>query len=98
LELRLSPYKGLSYALQYPGAKVIYRRWNAFTRVDVVHSPGIRSLPGLSYRFTHLPPPQDGLLVDGDDLSPVVLPGSDRLPRTTCRARSHSASALKPKR
>jgi len=77
LELRLSPYKGLSYALQYPGAKVIYRRWNAFSRVDVVHSPGIRSLPGLSYRFTQLPPPQDGLLVDGDDLSPVMLPGAD---------------------
>jgi hypothetical protein len=77
LDLRLSPYKGLSYALQYPGAKVIYRRWNAFARVDVVRSPGIRSLPGLSYRFTQLPPPQDGLLVDGDDLSPVMLPGSD---------------------
>ena len=76
LDLRLSPYKGLSYALQYPGAKVIYRRWNAFARVDVVRSPGIRSLPGLSYRFTQLPPPQDGLLVDGDDLSPVMLPGS----------------------
>ena len=77
LDLRLSPYKGLSYALQYPGAEVIYRRWNAFSHVDVVRSPGIRSLPGLSYRFTQLPPPQNGLLVDGDDLSPVVLPNSN---------------------
>ncbi len=73
-ELRLSPYKGLSYALQYPGAEVIYRRWNAFSRVDVVRSPGIRSLPGLSYRFLQAPPPQDGLLLDGDDLSPIVRP------------------------
>jgi hypothetical protein len=77
LDLRLSPYKGLSYALQYPKAEVIYRRWNAFSRVDVVRSPGIRSLPGLSYRFLQPPPPQNGLLVDGDDLSPVVLPGFD---------------------
>jgi len=77
LALRLSPYKGLSYALQYPGAEIIYQRWNAFSRVDVVRSSGIRSLPGLSYRFTQLPPLQNGLLVDGDDLSPVVLPNYD---------------------
>lgn len=76
LELRLSPYKGLSYALQYPGAKVIYRRWNAFSRVDVVSSHGVRSLPGLSYLSPESPPPEHGLLVDGDDLSPVVLPGA----------------------
>jgi hypothetical protein len=30
LKLRISPYKSLSYALQYPGAQVIYRQWNAF--------------------------------------------------------------------
>jgi hypothetical protein len=38
-DLRLSPYKGLSYALQYPGARVIFSRWNAFSRIDVVNSP-----------------------------------------------------------
>jgi hypothetical protein len=78
LTLRLSPYKGLSYALQYPGTEVIYRQWNSFSRVDVVSGSGIRSLPGLSYLSPHPPPPEHGLLVDGDDLSPIVLPGSDR--------------------
>ncbi len=73
LTLRLSPYKGLSYALQYPGAQILYRRWNAFSRVDVVRSGGIHSLPGLSYQNTQPLPSQDGLFVDGDDLS-VVLP------------------------
>jgi len=77
LQLRLSPYKSLAYALQYPGAEVIYQKWNAFSRVDVVRSPGVRSLPGLSYRYSQPPPPQHGLLVDGDDLSPIVLPNSD---------------------
>ncbi|MDI6770455.1 MAG: hypothetical protein QMD04_12390 [Anaerolineales bacterium] len=72
LELRLSPYKSLSYALQYPGAEVIYRRWNAFSRVDVVRSPGIHSLPGLSYRYLQPLPTQDGLLVDGDNLSGIL--------------------------
>lgn len=72
LELRLSPYKSLSYVLQYPGAEVIYRRWNAFSRVDVVRSPGIHSLPGLSYRYLQPLPTQDGLLVDGDNLSGIL--------------------------
>jgi len=71
LELRLSPYKSLSYALQAPGSSVIYRRWNAFSRVDVVRSAGIHSLPGLSYRFLQPLPTLDGLFVDGDDLSPM---------------------------
>lgn len=39
LDLRLSPYKDLSYALQYPGARVIFNRWNAYSRIDVVNSP-----------------------------------------------------------
>jgi hypothetical protein len=77
MELRLSPYKSLSYALQYPNAAIIFQEWNAFSRVDVVQSRGIRSLPGLSYRYLRPPPPEHGLLVDADDLSPIVLPASD---------------------
>jgi hypothetical protein len=77
LELRISPYKSLSYALQYPGSSVISRQWNAFSRVDVVHSGGIHSLPGLSYRYLEPLPSLDGLLVDGDDLSPILEPSTD---------------------
>ncbi len=77
LELRLSPYKGLSYSLQYPQSQVIFRRWNAFSRVDLVRSAGIHSYPGLSYRYLKPLPAQDGLLIDGDDLSPVLQPGAD---------------------
>lgn len=76
-DLKLSPYKSLSYALQYPGSKVTNSRWNAFSRVDVVQSGGIHSLPGLSYRFLQPLPTMDGLLVDGDDLSPMVLSSTD---------------------
>ncbi|MGC9468697.1 MAG: hypothetical protein ACP5HS_08900 [Anaerolineae bacterium] len=70
--LRLSPYKALSYALQVPEARVLFRKWNGFSRVDLVASPTIRSLPGLSYRYLAPPPPQHGLFVDGDDTSPVL--------------------------
>jgi hypothetical protein len=72
MELNLSPYKSLSYALQVPGSEVISRKWNAYARVDIVSSPGIRSMPGLSYRYLDALPVEDGLLVDGDDLSPIL--------------------------
>lgn len=77
LEIKVSPYKGLSYALQYPGAKTISTAWNSFSRVDLIQSPGIHSFPGLSFRYVEPPPRQNGILLDGDDLSPVVLPDED---------------------
>jgi hypothetical protein len=73
LTIQLSLYKDLSYALNVPGAEVVSRSWNAFSRVDLVESPAIRSLPGLSYRYPGLPPRQRGLTVDGSDLSGVVV-------------------------
>ena len=72
LQLHLSPYKALNYALQYPGAEVVFRAWNSFSRVDLVESEGIRSLPGLSYRYQAAPPQQQGLFIDGDNPSPVL--------------------------
>jgi hypothetical protein len=72
LRVQLSPYKALSSALQYPDAEVVFRAWNSFSRVDLVDSEGIRSLPGLSYRYTEAPPPQRGLFIDGDAPTPVI--------------------------
>jgi len=77
LELRLSPYKALSYVLHYPDARLRYRAWNAFARVDVVQSSAIRSAPGLSLTSPCLPPAQMGLTVDGDNLSPITAGGRD---------------------
>lgn len=77
LELHLSPYKNLSYVLQIPGAQIVSSQWNSFSRVDRVKSNSIRSLPGLSYRYLEPLPEQDGLLVDGDDLSPIILTDKD---------------------
>ncbi len=74
LEVRLSPYKGLSQALLYPGAEVVVSRWNAFSRVDVIESQGVRSAPGLSLAYPDPPPPQLGVFTDGDNLSPITNP------------------------
>jgi hypothetical protein len=70
--LRLSPYKDLSQVLRFPDAEIVWNRWNAFSRVDRVASSAIRSAPGLSLSYPGELPAQDGLFVDGDDLSPVL--------------------------
>jgi len=86
LAIRLSPYKGLSYALLYPDAETEYQRWNGFSRVDVVRSEAIRSLPGRGFLCPDLPPLQVGLTVDGDDLSPIshLPPGFSKTDFTDC--------------
>ncbi len=71
LEMNLSPYKGLSGALRFPGATVIATEWDRGTRIDVVRSDGIRSVPGLSFTYSGTLPAQGGVTFDGDDLSPI---------------------------
>ena len=86
LELELSPYKSISYALQYPDARLIFQRWNGFSRVDVVEASAIRSLPGQGFACSSQPPPQRGLFVDGDNQSPIthVSAPEDLRPLTDC--------------
>ena len=73
LGMEISPYKGLSYARQYPGSGRIYGRWNAISRIDVIENAGTRRLPGLSYQYLQNPPPQLGLSIDADALQPITL-------------------------
>jgi spermidine synthase len=71
-DIRLTPYQPLSQALLYPGSRVVFQKWNAFSRVDVIQSAGIRSAPGLSMAYPGWPPPQMGLTVDGQNLWPIT--------------------------
>ncbi len=73
LGLNISPYKSLAYARLHPGYQLLYGRWNAISRLDVVAGAGVRALPGLSYTYRGVPPTQLGLSSDGDDLAPVSL-------------------------
>lgn len=78
LAMNLSPYKGLEGALRFPEARVIASAWDRGTRLDLVSSEGIRSLPGLSFTYTGQPPIQDGVTLDGDDLSPIPQVAPDQ--------------------
>ena len=72
LEIRLSEYKSLSHKERFPDARVAFRQWNAYSRVDVLESASIRAAPGLSLSYFGPLPPQRGLFVDGDGLSGIV--------------------------
>jgi len=85
-EVALSPYKSLSYVLLYPDAERISTQWNSLSRVDVVRSNSIRSLPGSGFACTQPPPAQMGLTIDGDGMAPIshVAPGFIHLSYTDC--------------
>jgi len=76
--LNISPYKSISYALQNPEAEVISSAWNSISKIDVVRSPSLHSLPGLSYRYANPLPPIKGLFWDGDNLNAILPPDDDQ--------------------
>ena len=72
--VRLSQYKGLSYALNLPQARLMAERSSPLSRVDVVASPAIREAPELSLvaPAEAVPPPQLGLYVDAETAGAIT--------------------------
>ena len=72
--VRLSQYKGLSYALNLPDAHVVAERSSPLGRVDVVASPAIREAPGLSLvaPTDAVPPRQLGLYMDAESAGAIT--------------------------
>lgn len=72
LGFRISSFKALPVALKFPGAKHLFTKWNAISRVDLISSPAVRYAPGLSLLYTQNLPSQLGLSVDGGELNAVT--------------------------
>ena len=72
LAQRLSPYKTLSILSQALDSQHTLTGWDATARIDVVESGAIHVMPGLSLLAPVGPPPQAGLLLDGDNLMPIT--------------------------
>jgi hypothetical protein len=72
--VRLSQYKGLSYALNLPHAELVAERSGPLGRVDVVASPAIREASGLSLvaPTDAVPPPQLGLYMDAESAGAIT--------------------------
>jgi len=77
--VRLSQYKGLSYALNLPHAQVVAEESSPRGRVDVVVSPAIREAPGLSIvaPTDAVPPWQLGLYVDAESAGAITAFNGD---------------------
>jgi hypothetical protein len=71
MDVRISPYKDLPFALEYSGARLLETRWNAFSRVDLIESPAVRFAPGLSLTYLETLPGQRGITVDGGGLNAI---------------------------
>lgn len=72
MKINISPFKGLSMALQYPGSRLLDTRWNSFSRIDIVDSPAVRFAPGLSMKYLEDLPSQLGISIDGDNLNAMT--------------------------
>ena len=93
LGMTISPYKGLSYAHQYPGSVTRFSQWNAFSYVELLSNAGTRVLPGLSYMVPDVPiPEQIGISIDADSLLPVTLVKPEEFTAGRISARSHCVS------
>lgn len=79
MQQRMSPYKTLPVLLQTLDTKHLLTAWDAAARVDVVDSPTIHVMPGLSLLSPVGPPEQLGLTLDGDNLMPIsgLLPDAE---------------------
>jgi SAM-dependent methyltransferase len=82
LDLRISPFKGLSQALQVVDARVLGEFSNPLGLVTVVESPTIpfRDAPGLSFNAQSEPPDQLALFTDGDAMSVITRYDGDLEP------------------
>lgn len=70
--LRMSSYKALSQMHRMREAQITYDAWHVHARITVVEGAAVHSAPGLSLQYRGAIPPQAGLLIDGDTLSPIT--------------------------
>jgi hypothetical protein len=75
IHLRMSPYKGLQAAMQYPGAEHIKTYFSPYSRIDIFRSPTVRFAPGISLKYLDTLPEQIGLSIDGGEMNAITRSG-----------------------
>ena len=72
ISIKISPYKGLSSALNFPDAQILSERHSPLGVLHVVRSDLIRAVPGLSLTAQHPVQPQLGLFTDADAMTAIT--------------------------
>lgn len=78
MDPRISPYMGLSSALNFPGGKLIETLFSPSGRLDIIDSPAVRSAPGISLSYQKALPTQRGFTINGGGLRTVTGGEGDR--------------------
>jgi len=77
MEPRISPYMGLSSALNFPGGRLVKTINSPSGRLDIIDSPAVRSAPGISLGYNKPLPPQMGFTINGGGLRTVTRSEGD---------------------
>ncbi|MFQ5442404.1 MAG: hypothetical protein ACE5EB_06745 [Thermodesulfobacteriota bacterium] len=77
LEVRVSPYRDLSRALNFPGGRIVETLFSPSGRLDIVESPAVRAAPGISLSHREPLPPQLGFTINGGGLTTVTSSEGD---------------------
>ena len=72
IHLKISPYKDLRTALQYPNAEHMKTYVSPYSRIDIFKSPAVRFAPGMSLRYLEALPEQIGLTIDGSESNAIT--------------------------
>ena len=72
IEIKISPYKGLSSTLNFPDTEILSNRHSPLGTLHVARSSSIRVVPGLSIRTEHSIPAQLGLFTDADAMTAIT--------------------------
>ncbi|MEW6570540.1 MAG: hypothetical protein AB1390_05125 [Nitrospirota bacterium] len=78
VNLKMSPYKGLNFALNFPGAEHLETYHSPYTRIDTFKSPAVRFAPGLSLIYLDNLPEQVGFSIDGGQINAITSYGNER--------------------
>ena len=73
-EFPVSPYKGLSYALQLPDAERSPPRPHPLGRMETVRSPALRHAPDLSLRYTGTVPAPETVFINAETYGRLLAP------------------------
>jgi hypothetical protein len=77
--VRISPFKELSQALRYPGAKHLGTYQSGFSRLDALKSPLVRYAPGLSLNYLDELPEQIGFAIDASAISALTKVDEEKM-------------------
>jgi hypothetical protein len=77
IRVRVSPYRDLPAALNFPGGELLESINSPSGRLDIIEGPAVRAAPGISLNYRRPLPPQKGFTINGGGLQTVTSPAGD---------------------